>query len=329
MPTVRLRALLALTLAALTAALIPSAAGGSTVAELRVEGPDGALDAGTWYATGTEKLKRSKGLNCKPRSGHLKFPGANALGILDTAAGLSDGLAPARVRPDSFGPFVCEIGGVAGRPFDDPDGFSGWTYWVDFAGGTSSADLAQLDGGERVLWVFADFGSAATNSGNALELSGVPAYDADGTFTVTVVSHGFDGTPTPLEGAEITGATSVEDIGDGEYEVTVPTGTTELYAQHHPDIPSNRLEACVAAEASACPTAQGRTILGAARNDRLDGTEGPDTIRSRGGEDEIDISGGGSDRVNCGGDTDKVFLDVGDSNDDIAGNCEKVKRLAL
>jgi hypothetical protein len=330
MPVYPSRALLALLLAVLGAALIPTgaAAADDVVAELRGEGPEGPLDPGTSYVTGTERVRRSGGLDCNRRPGEIKVPGPTALGIVDSAAAVTEPLDPIRVRPDSFGLFVCEIGGLVGRAFDDPDEFSGWTYWTDFTGGTSAAEAVQLEGEERVLWAFADFGAAQTNTGEALELSNVPAYDADGSFMVTVEGHAFDGTPSPKEGAEIVGATTAVDLGEGEYQVTVPAGTTDLHAEHHPDIPSNRLQVCVDADPAACPAAHGRTLIGSTENDDLAGTPGWDVIRSRGGKDVIDLTDGGSDQVSCGGGTDKVVLNTEDIDDEIADSCEKRKRVA-
>jgi hypothetical protein len=238
-------------LASLAAALIATtgspAAGGSAKgasakvdAELRIEGPKGNLDPGTTYETGTERVKRSKGLGCKHRDGKIKVAGPTALGIAETAADESRKLPPVRVRPDDFGLFVCEIGGFIGRPFDDPDGFSGWTYWINYTGGTQAAENETLSDGDQVLWVFSDFGDKNINTGDALELTGVPETDDDGEFTVEVVAHAFNGSPTPLAGAKIKGADGVEDLGGGEYAVTVGNGRSTLYAKHKPDIPSNQ-----------------------------------------------------------------------------------------
>jgi hypothetical protein len=240
--SIAILAALASVAAALTAAAGSPAAGGpaEVQAELRVEGPKGNLIPGRTYTTGTERVKRSKGNNCKPRKGRIRVPGATALGIAETASDDLRRLPPVRVRPDDFGLFVCEIGGFIGRPFDDPEGFSGWTYWVNYAGGTQAAELQTLEEGDQVLWVFSDFGDRNINTGDALELNGVPETDADGTFTVEVVAHAFNGTPTPRAGAKIKGAEDVQDLGGGEYEVTVGDGRSKLYAKHKPDIPSNQ-----------------------------------------------------------------------------------------
>jgi Ca2+-binding RTX toxin-like protein len=294
----------------------------SALAQLRIEGPKGNLDPGTWYVTETERLKRSRGLGCKRRKGTIEAPGATALGIAETAADASKNLPPIRVRPDDFGLFVCEIGGFVGRPFDDPRGFSGWTYWVDFAGGTQAAELEELADGEQVLWVFADFGKRKLNTGGALELSGVPPSDADGTLTVEVAKHDFGGAGTPVTGAKIKGAESVEDLGEGLYEVTVASGFTTLWAKKGKNIPSNQVDACVRANPANCPEAHGRTIVGGTGADDLSDTAGWDVIRGRGGSDVISLASGGRDEVNCGG-GDDVVTGAGD-DDQVAASCEEV-----
>jgi hypothetical protein len=298
---------------------------GPVLSELRIEGPKGSLDPGTWYATGTEELKRSRGLGCRHRKGAVEVPGATALGIAETAAGADADLQALRVRRDDFGLFVCEIGGLVGRPFDHPAGFSGWTYWVDFAGGVQAAENEALAGGERVLWVFSDFGERNINTGNALELAGVPAYDADGTFEVEVLSHAYGGDATGLPGAKIEGAEDVDDLGGGAYEVTVPAGRTTLFAKHKPDIPSNRMKVCVRTSAERCPAAHGRAIVGATSGDVIEDTAGWDRIRARGGGDEISIESGGRDEVDCGRGPDLVLVNAGDDDDLIAANCEQVE----
>lgn len=309
------------------AVLTPSAAAKPVLAELRVEGPAGALDPGTWYMTDTERIRRSRpGDACIRDKGRFRFPGPTALGIAQTGSEHRKALRQVRVRLDEAGPFVCEIGGIQGRPFGDPNGFSGWTFWHNMVSGSSSADLVTLSRGDRVLWVFADFGPALTNTGDALELRGVPARDRDGQFEVEVVAHSFDGSTAPADGATINGATEATALGGGRYAVTVPSGRTALRATRGVDIPSNRLRSCVRERLKRCPKAHGRTIVGSPRGDRIKGTRGFDRIASGRGRDRIKIRQGGRDRVNCGGGRDKVVTKRGDRDDRIARNCERVIR---
>jgi len=308
----------------------PSASAKTALAELRVEGPAGTLDPGTWYVTGTEKVRKSRpGDTCVRDQGRLKFPGPTALGITQTGSEHRKSLRQVRVRLDEAGPFVCEIGGILGRPFGDPDGFSGWLYSLGFVSGTSSPDLATLERGDRVLWVFADFNvdpAEQVNTGPALELTGVPPR-SNGSFEVEVIAHVFDGSTEPAEGATIEGASEFTELGDGRYEVTVPDGKTTLTATRDLDIPSNHVTTCVSDQPKDCPRAHGRRIFGSDKGDKIKGTRGWDKIVTGGGNDVIKIRNGGRDRLNCGaGKRDKVKVKRGDGDDKIARNCEVIRR---
>jgi hypothetical protein len=305
----------------------PSAGAEPVLAELRVEGPAGTLDPGTWYVTDSEQIRKSRpGDACIRDEGRLEFPGPTALGILQSGSEHTAALRQVRVRLDEAGPFVCEIGDISGRAFGDPAGFSGWIYWQNQVSGSSSADLATVADGDQVLWLFSDFGSALTNTGDALELLGVPPGDVDGSFEVQVVAHAFDGASSPAEGATIAGATQATALGGGRYAVTVPEGRTTLTATRGSDTPSNHVTACFDADPTACPSAHGRTIFGSELGDRLPGTAGWDRIDSGRGNDRIDLRLGGRDRVSCGGGTDTVLRKGSDADDRIAANCERIRR---
>jgi hypothetical protein len=310
--------------------LAPPASAKTALAELRVEGPDGTLDPGTWYVTGTEKIRKSRpGDTCVRDDGRLRFSGPTALGIAQTGSEHRKALRQVRVRLDEAGPFVCEIGSIIGRPFGDPDGFSGWLYSIDFVSGSTSPDLATLANRNHVLWVFADFNTNPAeqiNTGPNLELEGVPAR-SDGTFEVEVLAHQFDGSVSRVEGATIEGASEVTELGAGRYQVTVPDGKTTLTATHELDVPSNHVKTCVSDQPSDCPRAHGRRIFGSDKRDKIKGTRGWDKIVSGGGNDTIKLRNGGRDRVNCGaGKRDEVRLKRRDDDDRIARNCEVLKR---
>jgi hypothetical protein len=313
--------------ACLAAGLVATpAAADPVLAELRVEGPEGTIDPGTWYVTDTEQIRQSRpGDACIRDAGRLEFPGPTALGLAQTGSESTKALRQVRVRQDEAGPFVCEIGSVSGRPFTDPNGFSGWTFWQNLVSGATSADLATLAAGDRVLWVFSDYGSAMTNTGDALELVDVPASDPDGTFEVGVVAHRFDGAAAPADGAAIAGAAEATPLGGGRYTVTVPEGRTTLSASRGIDIPSNHVTTCYR-PGGACPDAHGRTIFGSPERDRLAGTSGWDEIDTGGGDDRINIRAGGRDRVDCGGGTDKVVRKRSDGDDRIGDNCERIRK---
>ena len=309
------------------AALASTAEAKTKLVELRVEGDNQTLEKGTWYATGPERALRSKPGDGCVRDGRrtVAVPGPSPLSLAQSGSESRGNLRQVRVRRDEAGLFTCEIGSVLGRPFTDPDGFAGWSYYDDYVFGSAPADQVKLRNGDSILWVFSDFGSSPVNTGSSLELRGVPARTA-GKFTARVVEHLFDGTTDPGPGASIQGAESYTDLGDGRYEIVVGRGVSTLRATRGLDIPSNRLEACSRQDLARCPKAHGRRIVGSDRADRLRGTAGFDVIRGRGGRDRINLRKGGEDRVNCGSGQDVVLVSTGDSDDRIRPNCERVRR---
>jgi hypothetical protein len=322
-----IRTLLTITgLVCLLAALAASPASArQSLAQLRVEGPGETLDPGTWYVTGTEQIRRSRSSDaCIRRKGTFRFRGPTALGIARTGAEHRKPLRQVRVRRDEAGFFVCEIGSIRGRPFAHPDGFAGWSYWLDFEFGSQAADLVDLDNGDRVLWVYGDFGSSMVNTGDTLELRRVPARDGDGSFEVKVVAHAFNGGTSPASGATIEGAESVTPLGSGRYEIEVGNGFSTLRATRGPDIPSNQVRTCFRADKADCPSAHGRRIFGSSRGDEIRGTKGWDRINSGKGKDRIDLTTGGDDRVHCGRGEDFVAIATDTDDDFSLRSCERV-----
>jgi hypothetical protein len=318
----------ALVLAALTVLCFPAAgsAAMTPLVELRVEGPDSTLEPGTWYATGSERIRKSKPNDaCKRTSGRIAVSGPTPLSLVESGAKANPDLRQVRVRRDEAGLFVCEIGSVLGRPFTDPSGFAGWSYYEKYEfGSAAAADLA-LKAGDQILWVFSDFGAAQpANTGPTLELRQVPAR-SPGTFTARVVEHGFDGSTNPATGATIEGAEQVVELGSGNYEVTVAKGNSTLFASRGLDIRSNQVKTCVKPNPDRCPDAHGRKIVGSTGRDRIRGSAGWDRITSGRGRDRISLRDGGRDRVSCGGGRDTVVIDAGDDDDRIRRNCERVR----
>jgi hypothetical protein len=299
----------------------------TALVELRVEVPSETLEPGTWYVTGNERIRKSRPSDaCKRTKGRIAVPGPTPLSLAQTGADSNRDLRQVRVRRDEAGLFICEIGSVLGRPFSDPAGFAGWSYYEDYVFGSAAADQLTLRNNDSVLWVFSDFGAATpANTGAALELKRVPARTA-GTFTARIVQHEFDGSTSPATGATITGAESVVEQAGGRYEVTVGNGTSTLRATRGLDIASNQVEVCSRARLSQCPKAHGKTIVGSNRGDELKGTRGFDDIAAGGGRDEIDLRRGGRDRADCGPGRDVVLLRSGDHDDRIARDCERKRR---
>ena len=324
----------ALALAATLLFLLPATAGANTaLVELRVEGPTEPLDPGSWYVAGSDRIKRATQADeCVPRSGSTLFKGPTALTLLGSADDANPDLRTVRYRSTDLGPQVCQIGEE--KSFGHyPNASAGFLYWVDYVSGFSSPDVAEIENGQSVLWYHATFpsdppqiGEPSINTGLPLELKGIPARDADGEFTARVVSHDFDGTPSPVSDATIEGTESVTPIGGGRYEITVGAGRSVLTAERGVDVPSNHVETCSKTPLAKCPRAHGRTIFGSARGDDLSGTRGFDDISSRGGDDAIDLRSGGKDHADCGRGEDVVTVRRGDGDDRIASDCERVRR---
>ena len=207
----------ALAVAATVLFFLPAQAGAKTaLVELRVEGPGQTLDPGTWYVTGNERIRKSKPSDaCNRAKGRIAVAGPTPLSLAQSGSASNRDLRQVRVRRDEAGLFTCEIGSILGRPFGDPDGFAGWSYYENYVFGSAAADQLKLRNNDRILWVFSDFGATTpANQGPALELRRVPAR-TEGTFTARVVEHGFDGGTSPATGATIEGAESVNELGGG------------------------------------------------------------------------------------------------------------------
>ncbi len=138
-------------------------------------------------------------------------------------------------------------------------------------------------------------------------------------------------TSRPAEGAIVSGGDAPAPTNvNGSATVSLANpGDYTLRAARAGDLDSNLQDVCVSATAGECPsdiTPRGRTIVGRKVADEFTATPGWDVVRSKGGDDRINL-GTGTDRVNCGGGRDRIRIDLGDG-DRIARNCEKVKPLS-
>jgi hypothetical protein len=318
----------ALALAAAFLFFLPAESGAkSALVELRVEGATENLDPGTWYVTGNERIRKSKPSDaCNRTKGSIRVPGPTPLSLVQSAAEENRGLRQVRARRDEAGLFICEIASVLGRPFTDPDGFAGWSYYENYVFGSAAADQLKLKDNDQILWVFSDFGATTpANTGSALELKGVPPR-SEGTFTARVVAHAFDGSTKPATGVTIEGAGAVNELGNGRYEVTVGNGFRTLRAVRGLDIASNQVETCSKPKLARCPKAHGKAIVGSKGDDELKGTRGFDEITARGGDDVLDLRQGGRDDVDCGPGNDVVLIERGDADDLVSDACERKRR---
>jgi hypothetical protein len=312
---------------AVTLAAILSTAGGASATpayNLRVEAPGRTIDPGTFYAVrdpiGTQRGELQSAGNCVRAPGDIAVGGGTALGLAASAANGSAALRPLLVVEDSFGKRICRINGF--NETDTP--FTGWLYRVNHVAPPLSAELVSIQPTDRVLWVFANFGTGA-NTGDELVLTG-PFRAAPGAIQVRVQAVTFDGVAKPApDGTVVVGGASPTITVGGVATVAV-SGSTTLRAvgpgAAPTEIPSNELPLCVLANPQDCPPVPGKRVVGTNARDNFKGSRGPDRIRTRGGKDKVRVRGGSTDRVNCGNGKDVVIADRADRTK----KCEKVRR---
>lgn len=315
MPRSRTTRALGALLAVTAVIAIPAAAGArTTIADLRVEGPDGkALEPGASFVTGG-KVSVAKGSDrdgCPAAGGRVSLTGTTALGLLASGAQARSALDPVRVAEFSFGLLTCRVGEFGNV------GFNGWVYRVNHKSPSAAAERKQIGRGDEVLWYYADF-DAGINSGDELVVQ-APARTKPGKVAVRVIAFKFDGTRQPVaDGTVIRGGEAPVTTEDGRATVELGEGKATLRAVHRPDIPSAPVEVCVNADLAECPAARGGRVFGSAGKDRIPGTAGPDRVIARGGADRVVVAGGGADRVDCGPGRDTVVL----GDEDSAKRCE-------
>ena len=336
MPNRSIRARWALALAVVFAVSIPSAAQAAddVVAELRVATPAGDLETGNHYVTNTEQIKTDPDALCfedaEGGSGdRVRLAGPTAMGLVETAGDATPAVNPLSVTDEfGFGLGLCSIGNATAGSNEF------WSLAVNHQASQVGGDQVELSDGDSILWSLTDFTVFPPVS--ELQLTAAPGTDP-GSLNVGVLrwvcSTAFpppDPVCTSEPAADITvsgGDANATTDENGSAIVTMANSQTyELQATNEGDLDSNIQEVCVSATAGECPSGdapRGWRITGRALADDFSATEGWDVVKAKGGDDRIDL-GHGSDRVNCGGGKDRVKV-VNDGDDEIAGNCEKVK----
>ena len=295
-----------------------TASAAQTTANVRVVTSTGQTLADQSQVTGDVVIKTDPGAQCfGPPGGsgaNVGVPGPTALGIVKDAADTNAALRPVSVT-DQFGSDFLGLCGIGGLTFS-PSGTSFWYLKVNHANPNVGGDHAALKAGDDVLWYLApDFNALP----NELELVAPPIALTGRPFTVKVWSYTDAGVRTPAVGAKVTGA-DLPTGSDGTTSVLL-NQSQALDAFHGTDIPSNREIVCLLASGDTCGLLR-RRIVGTNRADRMRGSEVPDLVRSRGGDDRVNVRGGLPDVVNCGRGKDKAIIGLNDA----ARHCEKVIR---
>lgn len=296
------------TLALFTA---PAADAKSKFADIRVVTNTGETLAEHRQYTEDVKVKASEDADCfgpdNPSSDDkLKLDDPTVLGTLIDSSKSDKDLKPLSITDaffNEFGSFgVCGIGSFVAPAFVPGDPAE--PYWynaVNGVGAGAGPNQIPTTNGDRHLWYFATGAEAGFPS--ELSIDAPTAVLPDDPFTVTVTRLLPDGTTEPAEGAVVGGETT---DADGTAELAIGNGTTEFVATGGPDdVFSPEIKVCAANELDNCPSRFGIRIFG---------TDGDDKIKSTRGADEIDC-GRGKDTVKNA-----------KRSDDIAKNCEKVKR---
>jgi Domain of unknown function (DUF4430)/RTX calcium-binding nonapeptide repeat (4 copies) len=318
--------------------VVPAASAATVPAKLRVLTPDKVLDPGTTYYVPSDiTVPTTPDADCfGPPGGsgaEFTYDKPNALSLLASAARADDSVAPLALT-DQFG-FGLGICGIGGQEAKSGDSF--WYFKVNHEEASLGADQVELKKGDDVLFYLAPDDFPNPNPAE-LELKAPAGVKAGAPFSVSVVEHKcvtdqttFDTTcdSGPASGVAVSGGDKDATTGtDGTATVSVAdVGVAQLAASRGTDIPSEVLDTCVGPESNSCPNVRGQRIVGSPEDDKIKGTAGLDEIRSRGGDDTVDVRKGGADTVNCGAGRDTVLLKRATASDGlvIKGNCEKVK----
>ena len=307
-------------------ALVATLAGAATAsatkyADLRVVATNGTTLAEFRQYTGGRRIPTDRRAECFGEgtggSGDSFRIGASPITALADASSSERDLRPLSITDyylDSFGPGLCGISGMQTR------GNRFWETKVDHAD-SQVGPGEPLDGGEDVLF----YRTPTFPPPPELVLRAPASADPGAPYQVTVTAHSDAGESEPAQGAMVDGAAAPADA-QGHALVTSPPGTASLQATRGDDIPSNLERVCVEADAGACPAAEGIVAFGRDAEDSIRGTAGNDRIVAGGGDDRIEISSGGADRVRCGAGRDVVIRDPGDGAPDDLVDCERKRR---
>jgi len=324
---------------ALSLLLVPAANAATTPAKLRVLTPTEVLDPGTtYYVPDDITVPTTADADCLGPPGgsgaEYTYEAPNALSVLASGARTDRALSPLALSDQfGFGLLICGIGGQ-----EASSGSSFWYFKVNHEEASLGADQVEIKKGDEVLFYLAPDAFPNPNPAE-LELQAPAGVTAGTPFDVTVIEHKcttnqdtFETTctSTPASGVTVSGADDPATTGaDGTATLAADAvGVVQLAATRGADIPAEVLDTCVGPEANSCPTQRGKRIVGSPEADKIKGTSGLDEIRSRGGDDVVDLRKGGADTVNCGAGRDVVRIKRATASDGlvIKGNCEKVRR---
>jgi hypothetical protein len=304
--------------------VVPSAALGSTAADVRVVTDDETLVDQRQH-TGTVRIKTDPDAECfGPGSGGsgdtVTVQGPTAFGIVKDAAAFDRDVLPISVSDSfDFGLAICGFGEY------EADQSASWYLIHNHEAAQVGGDQIRVKSGDEVLWYFdPDFSDPPPGE---LVLRAPARAEPGVPFEARVLEYAADGSKGPAAGVEVSGADDPTNA-QGRTEVTLENETRRatVQATNPGDIASEELSVCVNEQRSECAPARGEVIVGSDDAERIEGTRGDDRISAEGGRDVLDLRSGGDDRVTCGGGRDRVLIERGDRDDSIPGNCERTAR---
>ena len=289
---------------------VPMAQAKSKWADIRVVTSSGQTLADHRQYTEDVKVKASEDAGCfgesNPSSNDTyKVDNPTTLGTLIDASKTDDDLRPLLITDAFFGEFgsfgVCGVDEFVGSAT------FGEEYWynaVNGAGATAGPNQIPVENGDEHLWYFA---TGAESSIAELRVEAPYKVDADDPFEVEVTRLLANGSTEPAVGVDVTQASAPTDA-QGKTTVEVAAGFWSLIATgESDDVFSKTAEICAEDSGLDCPEGAPLTTVGSPSDDEIKTTKGVDTIE-------------------CGKGKDLVLKKKGEKGDDIAPDCEKVKR---
>lgn len=294
----------------------PAASAAPVPVDLRVVDTDGFTMTQQTQFTDTVTVKTSPEADCfGPPGGsgaEKTLHGPTALGAVWDASAADADLRPILLTDQfSFGLGLCAIGGK------EPTSSGFWYLKINHVGSEVGGDQAAVGSGDEVLWYLAP----NFPPGDELELVG-PSVAQPGTpFEVRVFAYTEDGTMSPAAGALVAGAFEPTDANGTTTITPAAEGSFSIQATRGVDIPSNVLDVTVDEELDPCAAQAGNEIVGSRKRDKIKGTDEPETITARGGDDRIRSVGGCADVIDCGSGRDKATVDASDE----LSRCNRVR----
>jgi hypothetical protein len=328
LPDLRLRvvvpAVLGAFLLAFSFASVATAAKSNTVpGQLRVVNSKGrSLAQQTQFTGDGVSIKTDKKADCfGPGTGgsgkSVDVPGFTALGLVADAGTSERAVRPLGISDAfDFGVAVCGIG----KAVSSQTGF--WYLKVNHVASQVGGDQTTVAKGDEVLWYLIDDFNKPTP--DELVLDAPTSAKAGGELKAKVVSYADDGTKSPAEGVDISGADGPTDA-KGKTTIPADEPMIELTATRDGSIPSNTVFVCTQGP-DTCPAGYATTTGGSKGDDRIDVADEATTVLAGAGDDRITATDGKyGDVINCGGGDDSVTVSKVLKKRSGFKGCERIK----